>query len=269
MMDVVTLITKDARRVDTPVADLSLLTVPTVTVHDSLAGVATLLEAHRWLHVLPVVDSEGHLIGLMTTEALLRHQVRAEQVNAQAQHLSPLDASYSKSSITLLMRKRVLWLLGLLAVNIGSAAVIAENEAAIEQRVILAAFIPLLMGAGGNTGAQASSLIISALSAKDIQLSDWWAVMKREFVGSLILGGILALCGWILGYFMAGMDDNIGYVVGLSMFAIVVLANFLGSGLPFLATTLNQHPSVVCSPILTTVVDVAGILSYFALATLF
>lgn len=269
LMDAFSYLAQDATRADAPLSELNMLAVPTLTAKDALVEVATLLEAHRSLHMLPVLDREGYLVGRITAEALLRHQLLEERANAQAQHLSPLGTSYSKSSLAKLVRKRVPWLLGLLAVNLGSAAVIAENEAAIEKRVILAAFIPLLMAAGGNTGAQTSSLIISALSSRDIEVADWWTVMRREFIGSLVLGGILALCGWLLGYFLADMDANIGFIVGLSMFAIVVSANFLGSSLPFLATTLKQNPSVVCSPILTTVVDVAGVLVYFALALLF
>lgn len=217
------------------------------------------------LYALPVVDSDGALLGIVTVDDLLDI---AEQETTEDFHKSaavaPLETPYSIASPTHLFRKRIGWLTILIGVNLVSAGIIAAYEDNIAQFIALVFFMPLLIATGGNAGAQSATLMVRALATGDLQLNRWWRAVLKELLVGFSLGFAMGILSYFLGIFRA--DSNIGWVVGLSMLGIVMVANMLGVILPFLLTKFKQDPAVASSPLITSLMDAIGLLIYFAIA---
>ena len=217
--------------------------------------------------VLPVVDSAGVLIGIVTADDVFDvfEEEATEDVHRTAS-VSPLRGSYREVSAAGLYRKRVGWLLALLVFSLVSSGVIAAYEGILASVVALAFFIPLLADTGGNTGSQSSMLVVRALVTEDIEASDWWRVAGKEVAVGLLIGATLGVGAFLLGLLRA--DATLGLVVALSMTLIVVAANLIGTVLPFVLVRLGQDPTVASSPLVTSLTDAVGLLIYFAIATL-
>ncbi len=221
---------------------------------------------HYDLDALPVVDSEGILIGIVTVDDVM--DVAQEEATEDFQKVAavvPLKTSYSESSLWTLYRKRIGWLIGLVLVNLGSSGVIAAYEEVLTSAIALAFFIPLLIDSGGNTGAQSATLMVRAIATGDVELRQWIWAMGREMGLGMLLGLTTGLIAWCLGLFRGGFE--IGIVVGLAMLSIVIISNMIGVVLPFLLTRLRLDPAVASSPLITSVADVIGLIIYFSIAT--
>ena len=214
---------------------------------------------------LPVVDSDGVLLGIVTVDDVLdvAQEEATEDIHLGAA-ISPLKTSYRESGIWLLYRKRIGWLLTLVVVSLISSGVIVYFEQTLASAITLAFFIPLLIATGGNAGAQSATLMVRALATGDISTGYWLNAMAKELAMGATLGLTMGLGGWALGLFRGGFD--VGLVVGLSMILIVIVASILGAALPFLLTRFRIDPAVASSPLITTVVDGAGLLIYFTIA---
>jgi magnesium transporter len=220
---------------------------------------------HYDLVALPVIDSEGVLLGIVTVDDVL--DVVQEEVTEDFHKIAavtPLKLSYRDSSVWSLYRKRIIWLAVLILVNLISAEVIAAYEEVLTASIALAFFIPLLIASGGNTGAQSATLIIRAIATGDVDLSQWLWAVGREMALGLILGVTMGLTVWLLGLYRGGFE--IAIVVAMSMVAIVIVSNLIGVILPFLLTRLGLDPAVISSPLITSVADVAGLIIYFSIA---
>jgi magnesium transporter len=218
-------------------------------------------------YALPVVDSDGVLVGIVTIDDLL--DVAEEEATEDFQKygaVEPLDRSYRTARVRELYRRRVLWLVALIGVALLSSSVIAAFEDTLESLVILAFFMPLLIGTGGNTGAQSATLVIRALATGDVRMGQWARVLGRETAVGMTLGITMGLAGGALGLIRGGMW--IGVVVGLTMICIVFVAALVGASLPFILTRLGFDPAVASSPLLATVMDAVGLLIYFTFAIL-
>jgi len=218
------------------------------------------------LLAIPVVDAQNRMVGIVT------HDDVADVVREEATEdfhltagISPLAKGYGQSGVWPLYHRRIGWLVILVFVNLVSSGVIAAYEEVLAAALTLAFFLPLLIDSGGNTGAQAATLIIRALATGEITLRQWWKVVGKELVVGLTLGLTMAVASAILGYFRGGAE--IGLIVGLSMFCIVVITNLVGVLLPFVLTRLRIDPAVASSPLITTVADASGLLIYFTIAT--
>jgi Mg/Co/Ni transporter MgtE len=214
---------------------------------------------------LPVVDSDGVLMGLV------RHHDAIRVLNERIATISAGDSgihSYSKASAFLLVKKRLFWLLVLAALNFGVAAVVASFEETISQNLVLAGFIPLLAGMGGNIGAQASGLVIAGTSSRDISSKDIFRVLYKEMFVSSALAGLLGCVTAAMGYIRAhdGSKPEIAATLGCSMMVIAIISNFLGVVFPFAAIAVGVDPAVSSSPLITTVIDVLGISIYLVIA---
>jgi Mg/Co/Ni transporter MgtE len=213
--------------------------------------------------LLPVVDADGLLVGV------IRPRDAHTLMQTRIAFLSSGDGdSYSKSSVLFLVRKRIVWLLILAVLNFGVAAVVGSFEATLEKNLVLAGFIPLLAGMGGNIGAQASGLVIAAVSSRDISRHDHRRVLKKETLVSFVLAGILLLVTALMGY-LRGTDANkggIALVLGSSMAVVCVVSNLLGVIFPFAALAFGIDPAVASTPLITTVIDVLGISIYLGIA---
>jgi magnesium transporter len=218
------------------------------------------------LFALPVVDSDGVLIGVVTVDDVL--DVVQEEVTEDFQKvgaISPLGGSYREAGIRALYRKRIVWLSGLVIVSLGSSGVIAAYEETLAAAIALAFFIPLLIGTGGNTGAQAATLMVRALATGDVDRRQWLQSVLKEIGVGLSLGLTLGIGSSALGLWRGGME--VGLIVGLTMASIVLVANLVGIVLPIVLTKVNLDPAVASSPLITTVMDVTGLLIYFAIAS--
>ncbi len=219
---------------------------------------------------LPVVDSQGILLGIVTIDDVMdvAEQETTEDIH-RAASVEPLRMSYRQASIVTLFRKRIVWLVILVLVNLVSASIIALFEAELQKAIVLTFFIPLLLGTAGNAGAQAATLMLRALVTGDVELDEWLKTLLKELVVGVLLGVSLGALGWLMGTFHAGgyAGLQIGAVVGLTMFAIVVVANFVGMILPFILARLSIDPAVASNPLITTIADATGLLIYFAIAS--
>lgn len=218
------------------------------------------------LSALPVIDRDGVLLGIVTVDDVL--DVAREEATEDFQKsaaVSPLRISYKEASVWSLYQKRIGWLLALIFVNLISSGIIAAYEEVLAASIALAFFIPLLIDTGGNTGAQSASLMIRSLATEDVELSDWLRTLGKELLEGIFLGITMGVAAWMLGYWRVGVE--VAFIVGLTMLSLVIVANLVGVGLPFLLTRLRLDPAVASSPLITTVVDAVGLLIYFSIAT--
>ena len=216
--------------------------------------------------VLPVVGTDGVLLGIVTADDVLDV---AEQEATEDFHLSaavgPLKASYRDASAVSLIRKRIPWLLTLVVLNLGAASVIAAYQDMLSALLSLAFFIPLLMGTGGNTGAQSATLVVRALATGEVDRSEWLHTLGKETAVGAALGAAMGVSGWMLGLLTHGTD--VALVVALSMFVVVLVSNLIGVAVPLLLTRFGIDPAVASSPFITSVADVSGLIIYFTIAS--
>ncbi len=216
-------------------------------------------------NALPVLDSEGIMLGIVTVDDLfdVAEEEATEDFHKSAA-VSPLDMPYSLASPTFLFRKRIGWLSILIFVNLISASVIHVYEDYLMEFIVLAFFMPLLIASGGNTGAQSATLMVRALATGDLKLDRVLPAIGKEVGVGLMLGLAMGVLTYLLGWFRG--DTIIGWVVGLSMLSIVIVANFIGVILPFTLTKLKMDPAVASSPLITSLMDAIGLLIYFSIA---
>ena len=218
------------------------------------------------VNALPVVDADGVLLGIVTVDDIF--DVAEEEATEDIQKgaaVAPLETRYSVASPAQLFRKRIGWLLVLIFVNLISASVISRYEAYVMEFITLALFMPLVIASGGNCGAQSATLMVRAIATGDLELSDWlMAVGKELFVGAL-LGVAMAVIAAFVGQLYGG-DSKISVIVGLSMVSIVFVANSFGALLPFALSRLKVDPAAASSPLITSVMDVLGLIIYFSIA---
>ncbi|NCN04511.1 MAG: magnesium transporter [Spirochaetales bacterium] len=216
---------------------------------------------------LPVVDSTGILLGIVTVDDAL--EIAEEEATEDIQRLagvSPLGGSYWDAGIWGLFKSRILWLVILVLVNLISSGVITAYEHLLSGYVVLAAFIPLLIGTGGNAGSQSATLMIRGISTGDIRLDQWGEVILKELVMGLLIGVTLGILGMSMGYLRAGFE--VGLVVFLTLTSIITVTNLMGMILPFVLTKFKLDPAIASGPLVTTIADAAGLLIYFSFATL-
>jgi magnesium transporter len=172
---------------------------------------------------------------------------------------------YFQSSLLSVARRRVLWLLVLLLTNTGTAAVIHSQENMLQKVVALSSFIPLLIGTGGNVGAQSSTVVIRSLNVAQSKTQKPFWVIQREATAGLLLGLMLGMIVIIWAYLLQG-NMPVAIAVGSSLVAISTLASFAGASLPFLFRAFGFDPALMSAPFITTAVDVVGVMIYFAIA---
>jgi magnesium transporter len=243
-----------------------IMTTPAV----SLPAFADREEASRTmdkysLFVLPVVDSDGILVGLVTGDDVF--ELAAEEATEdfhKGAAVNPLKVGFGDASIGLLFRSRIGWLMGLIFMNLITAGVIAKYEHAISQVVALVVFLPLLIGCGGNAGTQAATLVIRDLATGDAEFKDWLHLILKEAGISLMLGLTIGLVVWGPGVLQGGAP--VGVVVALSGAAVVTISSIVGIAAPLILGRMGFDPAASSSPLITSVADVLGVIIYFAVA---
>ncbi len=225
---------------------------------------------------LPVVDSQGKLVGIVTSDDVL--DVSEEEATEDIHKLGGMEAledSYLNTPILEMIKKRGGWLVILFLSEMLTATAMAHFDTQLQKAVVLSFFIPLIMSSGGNSGSQAASLMVRALAVGDVELQDWWQVFKREIISGLVLGlmlgglGMLRIVLWSIASPIYGEHYVLlGLTVGISLVGIVLWGTINGSMLPFLMQKLGFDPASSSAPFVATMVDVTGIVIYFTVATL-
>jgi magnesium transporter len=223
---------------------------------------------------LPVVDRAGMLIGIVTVDDVF--DVAEEEATEDIQKLAAVQAleeSYITISLLGMMKKRGSWLALLFVGEMLTASAMAMFENEISKAVVLALFVPLIISSGGNSGSQAATLVIRALSLGEITLKDWFNVFKRELITGLSLGGLLAVIGFLRITIWEATSNVygehwllIGLTVSSSLIGVVLWGTLSGSMLPFLLKKLKLDPATSSAPLVATMVDVIGLIIYFSLA---
>jgi len=225
---------------------------------------------------LPVIDDAGIMIGIVTIDDVLRLAVEEETENIQKiGGVEALDEPYMKIPFLKLMKKRSGWLVVLFLGEMLTATAMGFFEGEIAKAVVLALFVPLIISSGGNSGSQASSLIIRAMALGEVTFRDWWKVMRREFASGLFLGSVLGIIGftrvtiWTLFSNIYGEHWLlVALVVGFSLVGVVLWGTLSGSMLPLILKKLGADPAVSSAPFVATLVDVTGLVIYFSIAFL-
>ena len=247
---------------DTTLAEIMTRDVVFVHTDTDQEEVARTIQRYDIVAV-PVVDSEDRLVGVVTVDDVIDiiQQEATEDIYALGGVQSDGD-NYFQTNLLTVARRRVVWLFVLLITNTVTGAIIRFNESLLQEVVILAAFIPLLTGTGGNVGAQSSTVVIRGLNTEEIQNMGAGKVVFREAAAGILLGLILGIMATVWAYFLQG-SFQVAISVGISLVAIALLASVAGSALPFLFRSLNLDPALMSAPFITTAVDVLGVLLYF------
>jgi len=225
---------------------------------------------------LPVVDLDNRLVGIVTVDDVM--DVFERETTAEMQKIGgseALDEPYSTISFRSMVQKRATWLVMLFLGEMLTATAMGYFEEEIEKAVVLALFLPLIISSGGNSGSQASTLIIRAMALGEVKLRDWWRVMRRELMAGFTLGAILGTIGFIRIALWSQFSDVYGphwflvaITVGLSLVGVVLWGSLSGSMLPFLLRKLKVDPANSSAPFVATLVDVTGLIIYFSIALL-
>jgi magnesium transporter len=229
------------------------------------------------LLAVPVVDGAGHLIGIVTVDDVIDEMIKRQNEEVQRfGGMEALDEPYMDISFAQMIRKRAGWLCALFLSEMLTASAMQGFQGELEKAIVLTLFIPLIMSSGGNSGSQATSLLIRALALRQISLADWWRVALRELPTGMALGGILGIIGMtrITVWQVFGLYDYgqywvlVAITVGATLVGIVTFGSLAGSMLPFVLRALRFDPAAASAPFVATLVDVTGLIIYFGVAAL-
>ena len=258
---------------ETPVSEMMLTNLISVTTHTDQEEVARMLSKYNFL-ALPVVDGEDRMVGIVTFDDAM--DIMEDEATEDIERMSgmlPSEKTYLKSSIFELFKNRIPWLMLLMVSATFTGLIITAFEGALAAQVALTAFIPMLMGTGGNSGAQSSVTVIRALSLGELKFSDIGRVIIKEFGTSILCGialGVVCFAKiWLVDGLLMGNEDitlMLNAVVCLALAVTVVIAKVVGGLLPLAAKALKLDPAVMASPFITTIVDAVSLLVYFLFA---
>lgn len=251
---------------DVPIKDLMETEIISVYTHADQEQVAQLFTKYDLL-ALPVIDLDGRMVGIVTFDDAMDVMVdeATEDITKMAA-INPSEKTYFETSVLQHAKNRIPWLLILMFTSIITGTIITRYENAFAAIPLLVSFIPMLMDTGGNCGSQSSTLIIRGIALGEIQFSDLFRVMFKEFRVSLIVGVALALANGIRILIMY-KNAGLALVIGLSLVATIVISKLIGCVLPLIAKKLHMDPAIMASPLITTLVDTCSILIYFNIAT--
>ena len=228
------------------------------------------------LLMVPVVDKEGRVKGVVSVDDIV-HVVQEEATEdiQKIGGVETLEGPYLQISLLRMIQKRAGWLAALFLGEMLTATAMGQFEAEIARAVVLALFVPLIISSGGNSGSQATTLVIRAMALGEVRLRDWWRVIRREFITGLGLGTILASIGLTRILLWQGLFNAYGdhYVllamtVALSLVGVVLWGSLVGSILPFILRGLGFDPASASAPFVATLVDVTGLVIYFTVAAM-
>jgi magnesium transporter len=265
----------------TPVAQIMDYQFLALNVNDSQKAVINVFRNNS-RYALPVTDDAGALLGIVTLDDVLR--LAEEEGTREIQKIGgseALDEPYTTISFSRLVRKRAGWLVILFLGEMLTATAMQGYEGELDKWLVLSLFIPLVISSGGNSGSQASSIIIRAMAVGEIRFRDWWRVMRREILSGLTLGLILGVVGFlrislwqelhILHVFTFSYGEHwikVGLVVFFALIGVVMWGTFAGAMLPLVLKRLGADPAASSAPFVATLVDVTGLIIYFTVGSI-
>ncbi len=263
-----------AARPDSRVRDVMSREVVSVRADLDQEAVAHVI-AESKLMAVPVLDAEGRIQGIVTVDDIV--DVVREEATEDIQKIGgtqALDAPYLEVGLLEMVRKRAIWLTVLFVGQLLTATAMGYYESAIARALVLTLFIPLVISSGGNSGSQASTLVIRAMAMEEVRLRDWWLVLRRELAAGLLLGLILGTIGLLRVILWPGREEVfgvhfalVGITVAVSLVWIVMWGAVAGSMLPFVLRRLGFDPASASAPFVATLVDVTGLVVYFSVAS--
>jgi magnesium transporter len=247
------------------IGDIMIRDVVYVHTDTDQEEVARIIQRYDFL-AIPVVDTEQRLVGIVTVDDVI--DILEEEATEDIYTLGGVQSgadNYFQTNLVTVARRRVVWLFVLLITNTGTTAVINSQQDVIRQVVGLAAFIPLLIGTGGNVGAQSSTVVIRGLNIDEVNIRQGVRIVRREAIAGFLLGLMLGLVVMVWAYLLQ-QNIAVAIAVGISLVAISVLASVAGSTLPMLFQMIGFDPALMSAPFITTAVDVLGVFIYLSLA---
>ncbi|GJD50749.1 Magnesium transporter MgtE [Methylobacterium crusticola] len=247
-----------------------------VSAHASRDEAARLISKYDLL-AIPVVDESNHVVGIVTVDDVIDAMIQKQTEDVQRfGGMEALDEPYMAIDFLTMIRKRAGWLCVLFLSEMLTASAMQGFEGELEKAIVLTLFIPLIMSSGGNSGSQATSLLIRALALHQVRLGDWWRVALREIPAGLTLGAILGTIGVVrivvwqkLGFYDYGEHwFLVAATVGTALVGIVLFGSLTGSMLPFILQRVGFDPATASAPFVATLVDVSGLVIYFSVALL-
>ena len=258
---------------ETKIEDIMLTNLISVTTHTDQEEVGRMFSKYNFL-AMPVVDGENRMVGIVTFDDAM--DVIEEETTEDMELMGgimPSEKTYLRSSAFELFKNRIPWLMLLMVSATFTGLIITAFEGALAAQVALTAFIPMLMGTGGNSGSQSSVTVIRALSLDELRFADIWRVIWKELRTALLCGIALAVVCfgkiWLVDKLLMGNESitlMIDLVVCLALLVTVVFAKVVGGTLPLLAKALHLDPAVMASPFITTIVDALSLFVYFVFA---
>lgn len=255
-------------RPETPLADLMKRDVVSVNVNDDQEQVAQKVAFYNILAV-PVVDDSNHMMGIITHDDVI--DVVREEAAEDVQRIvavEPLSESYLRTPILILSWKRGFWLLILFFAALSTAFALKMYQSWLDSYAWLVLFIPLIISSGGNSGSQSSTLIISALATKDIELTDWGVILRREIIMGLLLGGIMGSMGFACALLLAPTMTQ-ALIIPITILCVVLCGTCMGSILPLMFKRMGLDPAMMSNQFVAGLSDLLGILIYVNVALLF
>jgi len=249
----------------TPISEIMRTNVIAVPADADQEEAARLMSQYD-LMVLPVVDNRGRLVGVITADDIM--DVIEEEDTEDIQRLggsSPLDLPYLHSSSTTLFSKRIGWLVFLFVVQAVTSNILKHFESVLSSVVALSFFIPLFTDTGGNSGTQASSLIIRSLALGEVTTKDATRILLKELQVSVMLGTVMGVVGCFFALAIAG-SVQIDLAVAITLFVVLIVSSTVGAILPIIGSKLGIDPAVFSAPFITTVVDIVALVLYFNIA---
>ena len=259
------------------VADLMDNRVTSLNAYDDQEKASEVFKKENRV-AIPVVSQSNKLLGIVTIDDML--WVAEEEFSEDMQKMGgteALEQPYLEIPLFKLFQKRIVWLIVLFLGEMLTATAMGYFQDEIAKAVVLALFVPLIISSGGNSGSQASTLIIQAMAVGEIKLTDWWRVLRREILSGLLLGTALGIIGFLRVVLWSQIFPDvygvhyieIGFVVGISLLGVVLWGTLSGSMLPIFLKKLGADPAVSSAPFVATLVDVTGLVIYFFTAFLF
>lgn len=255
-------------RPENRLVDLMKTDVVTVNVHDDQSVVAQKVAFYN-IMAIPVVDDHFHMLGIITHDDVI--DVFREEAAEEMQKIAavePLTDSYLRTPLMILSWKRGIWLLILFFAALSTAFALQSYQTELDRFTWLVLFIPLIISSGGNSGSQSSTLIISALATKDVELSDWSKVVRREMVMGLVLGGVMAIFGYLCALAIAPSARD-ALVIPATILSVVICGTCMGSMLPLVFKRFGLDPALMSNQFVAGISDLLGILIYVNVALLF
>jgi len=270
------------RRLITADPDASVLAAAPTRRPVTISPIASRDDAARLISkydllAVPVVDGTGQLVGIVTVDDVIDAIVERQTEEVQRfGGVEALDEPYIDIGFVKMIRKRAGWLCALFVSEMLTTSAMQGFQSELERAIVLTLFIPLIMSSGGNSGSQATSLLIRALALRELRLADWWRVALRELPTGIMLGSILGVIGIarITLWQMFGLYDYgahwmlVAATVGVALIGIVTFGSMVGSMLPFLLRAIGFDPAAASAPFVATLVDVTGLVIYFGVAAL-